>query len=66
MAETMPEKNFPMPSPQPSKELLQTSWGLDLTPEREIKPRERLRKLKAPGTRDLNFYNEGVCHKINN
>ena len=51
MEEPVPEKNLPLPSPQPSRELLEGSWGLDLTPERDIKPRKRLREPNRPNTK---------------
>ena len=59
MAEPLPERSYPLPSPQPSREMLEASWGLDLTPERDVKPRERLRKLKAPSSRRLKAHDGG-------
>ncbi len=64
MAEPLPERSYPLPSPQPSRELLEASWGLDLTPERDVKPRERLRKSKAPKrlkAHDEGLADEGTC-----
>ena len=54
MEEPTPERSLPSPSPQPSRELLEGSWGLDLTPERDIKPRKRLREpTKTKASREL-------------
>lgn len=60
MAMEEPEHRMPLPSPQPSRELLEGSWGLDLTPERQLKPRERIRKSKKTNQGDRSITKSSI------
>ena len=64
MAMETPESRMPSPSPQPSRELLEGSWGLELTPERQGKPRERIRKSKKTAQGDTTKSSNGGVHGV--